>query len=184
MLEFLSLKGKIPWIFIIVALLFCSTNIVIEMINERFWLNDFQVYYSASANFVSGENPYGEAFGLSSGFFKYSPFTLLIFSPYTLFSFENSKIIHFVLISLATLMSILSIYGLLKNHALKDKAIKPRTFMFVLLLIAVVHLSREFHLGNINMILILLFLFSIHCVIKEKRIPAAITLSLIFLLKP
>src|SRR5688500_7819899 len=96
-----TLKMKLfkPYSFLLICAGFCGLMFLIENKNGAFLLNDFKVYYEASREFIQHGQPYGQAFGLSSGFFKYSPATLLVFLPYTAFSFETAKIIHFIVIS-------------------------------------------------------------------------------------
>lgn len=173
---------KNRWLIILGALFFLMA-MIIENINGRFWLNDFKVYYSASSEFVNGGSPYGQAFGLSSGYFKYSPFTLIMFAPYTLFSFETAKFIHYFIISILGLTALSLSLKVVNFTALKST--KANAWIGIILLaISAVHLTRELHLGNINLILIALVLFMIVMIIKEKDISASLAFSLIILLKP
>ena len=84
---------------LIMALVFIAFG-VIEAVNKRFWLHDFQVYYDAATNFFSGETVYGIPFGLGSGYYKYSPFGLFIFYPLTLVPFSIAKVYYFIFLSL------------------------------------------------------------------------------------
>jgi hypothetical protein len=146
-------------------------------------LNDFKVYYSASQALMNGDEPYGVAFGLSSGYFKYSPVTLFLFSPYTLASFETAKIIHFVVISLSSIFVLLFGYRLCSDYFGYDLR-RPSLLLMLMLVLAAVHLTRELHLGNINMILLLLFLLAVYLLQERRLYTSGLLWALMFLLKP
>jgi len=176
-------KIKLPYLFIIIAILFFGLFFFIETNNNSFLLNDFKVYYSASQVMLDGGQPYGVAFGLSSGFFKYSPVTLFLFTPYTLFSFETAKLIHFMAIAIFSIGSFLLCFSLC-NRYFETKLSKRIGFLSLLLLISVVHLTRELHLGNINMIMVFLFLLAIYLMQNNKITWSALIFAVLVLLKP
>ena len=62
--------------------LFPVLYLVLLFINQRFQLSDFNVYYGAADALMNGEQVYGKSFGLSSGFYKYSPEALVPFLPF------------------------------------------------------------------------------------------------------
>lgn len=158
--------------------------LIVESKNGSFLLNDFKVYYDASAAMLNGETPYGQAFGLSSGYFKYSPATLVLFAPYTLFSFEVAKLIHYLVISILFFVLVRKSYGL--TNLYKENFGKPSqpAFMILMLILSLVHLTRELHMGNINLLLILLSLVAIQQTHAGKTTGAALLYGLLFLVKP
>lgn len=181
-----TLKMKLfkPYPFLLICLGFCGLMFFIENKNGAFLLNDFKVYYEASREFINDGQPYGQAFGLSSGFFKYSPATLLVFLPYTVFSFETARILHFVLISFMAFFVFRHCLELGRKY--HPGFNRPRTlgFLSLLLLFSVVHLTRELHMGNMNLALLLLALAGIQLTLKAKIIPASLLFALLFLVKP
>src|SRR5438046_538911 len=80
----------------IFILLFCLADYIIESINGRLWMNDFRVYYSAAAELLNGHDIYGKAYGLGSGYFKYSPFVALVFIPFAVLPYSVAKTILFL----------------------------------------------------------------------------------------
>ena len=176
-----SLK-KLPWIFIGLCSLFFGLHIFVEINNERFWLNDLLVYYSASDAYYHGEQVYGLPFGLSSGFFKYSPFTLLVFYPYRFFSFETVKFIHLAFTLLATLTAFIIIAKQQIKGTFSFR--KTNLFLILLFLIGAVHLTRELHLGNVNMLMLFASLLALVLFRREKQILTALILCFIFFMKP
>jgi hypothetical protein len=156
-----------------------------EIINHRFWLYDFKVYYSAAENFMAGNSVYHQAYGLSSGFYKYSPFALLLFSPLALLPFEIAKVIYYLIVSGA----IISIFFLLRNGLKKYFpqfiSISEKQWPWlVIAFICMVHFLRELHLGNVNALILLVLLISIYFIASEKPIRGGILLGFVLLVKP
>lgn len=173
-----------PLGFNIILALFLIASFVVENLNGHFHLNDFKVYYDASLQFSDGLNPYGQAYGLSSGYFKYAPPTLYLFLPYTYFDFETARIIHYLVMSVLIFFIYKFLFKL--SRAYFGEFAKPKHFYFLLWLFifSLVHLTRELHLGNVNLILIFLTLISLDFIRKKKKTAAGVSLSLLILLKP
>lgn len=157
---------------------------VIEHINGRFWLNDFKVYYSAAQALLNGTQVYGQSFGLSTGFYKYSPFTLLCFSPTTLLSFELACAIHFFVIAICTICSFLLIQSLLRITHLSAEVHKENAVLYIGFICIVNHLTRELHLGNVNMLIVFLVSACLYFNAKNQYLFAGISLGLALLIKP
>src|SRR5258705_11453838 len=105
-----KLKSYLP--FILFAAIVFAAIFTIEKINGRFWLNDFKVYYSAAQALISGKQVYGIAFGLDTGFYKYAPFVAMLFVPYTFFAYDTAAIIHFIVVCIATILTIIMLVRL------------------------------------------------------------------------
>jgi hypothetical protein len=156
---------------------------IMQIINKRFWMHDFEVYYRAAQAFASGSQVYGLAYGLGSGFYKYSPFALLLFLPLSFLPFGLAKVIFFFLISGATISAIL-----LCTKLLNVSSTKPLLFsdgmLFILLGIISSQVFRELHLGNINMLLLLLLLTMLQLILYNKQITAGLLFSVVLFIKP
>ncbi|MDA8896339.1 DUF2029 domain-containing protein, partial [Bacteroidia bacterium] len=157
--------------------------LLIEIINGRFWLNDFKVMYSAAASYVSNEPVYGVSFGLDSGFYKYSPFTLLFFIPYTFISFKAACIIHFLLIGFCAIGSVIFIEKIIRSFftLIRKKQILP---LLAVLLCVINPLARELHLGNINVLLVFVLTLSLYCTLSKKPMISGALLAFAILAKP
>lgn len=171
-------------LFVIISLVIFTLIIVLEIINERFWLNDFKVYYLAAKSFVNGGSVYGVSFGLDSGFYKYSPFVLLLFAPLTLLPFQVAAIFHYIIIAMATIGSILIVNSLINKSLFKLKNNKGKGLLFIALLCIMNHLVRELHLGNVNMIIVLLLSCGIYFTLNSKHLLAGFCIALALLIKP
>ena len=169
--------------FIFISLLLFTAILIVEKINGRFWLNDFKVFYEAAKALLSNEKVYGIPFGLETGFYKYSPFTLLFFIPFTLIPYNIASIIDFILIASATISTIVLLVQIIrKNNGLPSP---PKTITYLLILLCVInHLVRELHLGNTNMILLLLLTLSIKLALESKYISSSALLAITILTKP
>jgi hypothetical protein len=169
--------------FLVFAAILFSVLLLIEKINGRFWLNDFKVFYSAADAFLSGKQVYGIPFGLDTGYYKYSPLTLLFFTPFTLLPYEIASVLHFILIAISTVSVIIILEKIISEHLTKSNK-KHFLYFFVILLCIIIHLVREFHLGNINVILVLLLSLSLQAHLKGKGLKSAILLALVIFTKP
>lgn len=169
--------------FTLIATFFFLLVFLVENLNGVFHANDFKVYYGASVDFMQTSDPYAKSYGLSSGFYKYSPATLLLFAPATLFSFEIAKSIHFLVSAIFFIWSLHLCLAFAKRY-LPGSLLRETLFLSLLLILSAVHLSRELHLGNINILLIFLLLASTKLMLEDKKWAAAILLSILFLLKP
>ncbi len=169
--------------FIFISLLLFTAILIVEKINGRFWLNDFKVFYEAAKALLANEKVYGIPFGLETGFYKYSPFTLLFFIPFTLVPYNIASIIDFILIALAAISTIVLLVQIIrKNNGLPSP---PKTITYLLILLCVInHLVRELHLGNTNMILLLLLTLSIKLALESKYISSSALIAITILTKP
>lgn len=169
---------------LIMALLFILFA-VLEAINKRFWLHDFQVYYDAATSFFSGKTVYGITFGLGSGYYKYSPFALFIFYPLTWVSYDVAKVIYFIFLSLLIVITVIKSDRLVKDKLFGQLETKPRLLILLIITIAFLqHIYYELHLGNINSLLLLLSLYALYLLLKRKEWAAGLILALAILIKP
>lgn len=166
-------------IFGILALLLFA----VEHLNGRGWMHDFRVYWGAANALVNGEALYGVSHGLDSGVFKYAPAFALFFVPIALLPYPIAAAIHYAAIAAAFLWATLAMDRLLRIHLLNER---PISFTVLLLgaLVAVVHLHRELHLGNINMLLLALLLLAIERMLKGKAVLAGVLFGSAMVAKP
>ena len=172
-------------VFILVLMLFFAGFFILQNINGRFWLHDFEVYYSASNALADGGQVYGKAFGLDSGYYKYSPIVLYLFLPLAVFPFGIAKVIYFVLLCLSILIAIRFISAFIRDVFFPDTfemiQLKVQLLMFLVCLLPFYY---ELHLGNINSLLLLLVVPALVLHQQGKVIPAATLLALAVLVKP
>ncbi|MDD2965362.1 MAG: glycosyltransferase family 87 protein [Bacteroidales bacterium] len=174
----------LQWFYVLIVVFFSSFYLV-ENINGRFWLNDFLVYHSASSALLSGDQVYGVAFGLGSGYFKYSPVVLMLFAPLAVIPFVVAKSVYYILVCLAIVFSIRKITRFVVE--LFPGSISPKYMAhasFVVLLVCLLQFYYELHLGNINSILLLMVVSSIYALRTKQNTLAGVLLGIALLVKP
>ncbi len=180
----MSAKKKLPYKFILFSAAVLIAIFVLEKINHRFWLNDFKVYYGGAQSLMNNKQVYGIAYGLDSGLYKYSPFIALLVAPLTLFSFETAAVIQFFLVAISIIVSCIVSLKIIRTYLFSDK-IKNQEFLLSVGFVCVInHLFRELHLGNVNVILLMLMCFSLLSILQSRYIVVGILLALVVMTKP
>jgi hypothetical protein len=174
----------LPWKFILLATAFFLITFALETYNHRFWLNDYRVYYSAAQALRSGQEVYSQAYGLGTGFYKYSPCILLFFLPFSFLPFGTAAIIHFWVVASASLMAMLLTLKLLKTNLVPEAGRHENLLLSATFIILGLHLVRELHLGNVNMIIILLLLMALQNVLTGRQTLGGILFGIAVLFKP
>lgn len=154
---------------------------VLNMINGRFQMRDLQVYYDAAMWLLDGESPYGKAFGLSSGFYKYSASAALLFSPLHLLGWFPARIFFFLLISFSFAFRIPQLIDWIQEQLQSNAKRNVVALLVVLSLIG--HFSRELLLGNVNWLL-LIWVFSGFILLKSKPVLSGALFALALIFKP
>lgn len=157
--------------------------LVLQNINGRFWMNDFKVFYLAAKSFLQGEPVYHQQFGLSSGFYKYSPLSLLIFIPFSLLPYFYAKLIYYLICTCFISLTIIASKKIWRE-VFGDKMQDSIYILIIAAIIAGGHLFRELHLGNINLLLLFALLSTLKLILSKKEKSAGLLLALIILIKP
>ncbi len=178
-------SGKsIPYKFIFIALLFLIADFVVENINHRFHLYDFMVYYKAADAIAAGKQVYGVLFALGSGYFKYSPFTALLFYLATILPYYAACVIQFTLTSFTTIFICIFLLEILSVYFFEQPVTSPNLILGLALVSISTHLVRELGLGNVNVILLSLLCLALFCVLRRKFTLAGVFLGLVIITKP
>ncbi len=166
------------------VLVICLTIFVVETINHKLFLNDFKVYYLAAKALISGEQVYGVAFGLGSGYYKYSPLILLFFIPFTILPFEVALIIFYVIIVAAILALFILLRNLLNDYVFEQVALKKNLIYGLAFVFVLNQIYRELHLGNTNVILLVVLFSSLMFILQSKSVYSGILFGIAVLFKP
>jgi hypothetical protein len=159
-------------------------TLVLNMINGRFYLCDFKVYYTATANLISGGPVYLVSFDSGSGFYKYSPATLFFFLPYQVFNFKTAEIIHFSILGIAYWYTMILIWTLIREYFITTPVKHEVWLVSISFICILIHFTREMSLGNINIILLMLCCLAILSIISGKDLKGGILLGIVVLAKP
>lgn len=184
-----KLRRRMAWVILTLSL---GGFVLLNAWNGRLGMADFQVYFEAAGRWMEGENPYGRAYGLSSGFYKYAPLALV---PWVLlqplgFSTCSSLYLLLLLVSMIWMIPkmVSSVYRMMRFDQVRLG--HPTAWTFALFaLLCLQHLSRELLLGNVNWILLLGISFWWLGIRKPKRevghaVRYGLLLAIICLFKP
>jgi hypothetical protein len=155
--------------------------LVLLFINHRFQLSDFNVYYGAADALMNGEQVYGKAFGLSSGFYKYSPEILVPFLPFALLKYDVAAVL-FYLINIGIILLLLNEF---KQTFFKSYEWGKEVwfFMIVTVLFFGDQLERELFLGNVNALLLLLTLWAVRSIENKQHAKAGLIYAVVLCFK-
>lgn len=170
--------------FLVFVAIICLATFTIEMINGRFWLTDFRVYYSAAMNFFSGAQVYGVCYDMGSGYYKYSPTVLFFFSPYCIFPYKIAAIIHFFILGFAFWYTFKLILDIFKKYLFINEFKHEGWLLSLAFICILIHFTREMHLGNINIIMLLLCLQVLHFYLERKSFAGSLMFGIVVLAKP
>lgn len=176
-------KDKSIIIFTIISLLFFALMLILENLNDRFQTNDLRVMYDAANALRHGDTVYGISFGLSTGYYKYSPFTLLLFVPYSLVSLKTAAFIHFFIISISAIFSIILIEKIINKYFFNNDKYRLLSYLLILILV-LLHVVKDLHLGNTNTILIFTIVLTIYNSLNKKYLLAGLFFALAIITKP
>lgn len=172
-----------PRVFTYTIALIALVLFIVEQVNGRFWLNDFRVYYGAGEALLNGKPLYGVAHGLDSGVFKYAPLLALVYAPISLLPYSIAASIQYLLITLAFIDGARRIDSIVRTRFIGDKA-EGYLPLFLIALTCIVHLHRELHLGNINMMLLWTLAVALERLLRGQARIGGVLLGLVMLAKP
>lgn len=155
--------------------------LVLLFINHRFQLSDFNVYYGAADALMNGEQVYGKAFGLSSGFYKYSPEILVPFLPFALLKYDLAAVL-FYLINTGIILLVLNEF---KQTFFKSYEWGKEVWFFLIVTVLFFgdQLERELFLGNVNALLLLLALWAVRSIENKQHAKAGLIYAVILCFK-
>lgn len=174
-------RTKVPLrselLFVTAILVLAIGYFMLEWHNGRAQMADFRVYYDAAHAITHSETVYGKAFGVSSGFYKYSPFACIPFIPFTWLPYTAASLLYYLIIS--TTIGLLALRIAAISGTDKVPLIASISACFL-----VDHLERELHLGNINLLLLVLLFTSFRLMIAGHSLRAGLLIGLTLLFKP
>jgi len=155
-----------------------------EIINHRFWLSDFEVYYKAAQRISASKNLYGYPED-DHYVFKYSPTSALLFIPFTIFKFEIAKYVYWLFLTFLICTAFYLSLKMVKPALLQagnKKAINAIVFSATVTL--ALHFLRELHLGQVNYLLLFIYTFACYSFISGKWKLASTLLAISIFIKP
>jgi hypothetical protein len=154
----------------------------LEIINNRFELVDYEVYYKAAQRILNGENLY--TFSDGHYRYKYSPVAAIYFIPFSLIPLYISKFVYWIFSSLVITSLHLICIKLLFPDTNKARQSQVNKIVIIAGLCLSVHYMFDIHLGQVNFILFLLYSLTILLYIKKKEYLWPLMIALSLFLKP
>jgi alpha-1,2-mannosyltransferase len=141
---------------------------------------DFRVYYDAANALLHGNTLYGKAFGVSSGFYKYSPFACIPFIPLAVLPYSIASVIYYGITAAAIIFFSVRVSTYLQGTSANQRLLLP----LLAGLFLIDHLERELHLGNINLILLIALFETFIALKSNQNIRGGVFYGLVLLFKP
>ncbi len=130
---------------------------LLEVKNHRFRSSDFKVYYRAGERLINSENLYRPDID-GHYYYKYSPTAALYFVPAALLPLELAKVLHWTVMALTACLGFYLALLMVRPNFHDDDPKLINNLILLTGLILSVHIEREFYLGQVNHILLVLFL--------------------------
>lgn len=160
----------------------CLFGLFIEMSNGRFELNDLLVYYRSASRLMDGQNLYRIETDIFY-VFKYSPVSALYFIPLTVLNFSIAKVIYWLGLSALFVFGLKYCTELISGNKLKQLPQK-NALIFFLGASVFIHIFRELHLGQVNFVLFMFFVFACGYLLKKRENTSAFFLASTLFFKP
>jgi len=167
---------------IITVVLMSLVFLITEIINNRFWLPDFEVYYKAAERLLSGITLYRHPED-DHYIYKYSPVCAALFIPFTLIPFTFAKIIFWFLLTAVVAYGFILCLELTQNtEALSGKLISK--IALISIICVALHFMRELHLGQVNQILFVSYLIIARSFLHNNEKTISVLVAFTFFIKP
>ncbi|MDB5261602.1 MAG: hypothetical protein JWQ14_883 [Adhaeribacter sp.] len=165
-------------------LVFISLILLIgEIINQRFYSPDLEVYYKSASRLWQGEELYRiKADG--HYVFKYSPTSAFYFIPLLVLPFSAAKIVYWFLLTFLAGYVLNAYYKLTTGPEVNKSAFQKNRVLFLAFLGVGVHIHREWHLGQVNLLLLALYVLMLHLFIQKRYKTASFILAFSLFIKP
>lgn len=170
------------WFGFLILALVCMLFMLAEIINHRFWLSDFEVYYKAAGRILMGHNLY-RVWGDDFYVFKYSPTSAMLFIPFSFFSFGAGKVIYWMFLTLLIILGFFLGVKITGEDLLKDGK-KLNTIILFASLILALHFLRELHLGQVNYLLLFIYILALYSYTRGRSVLFSLLLALSLFIKP
>jgi hypothetical protein len=151
-----------------------------ELINNKLEMADLEVYYKAADRLIQGSDLYRDAEQdiYEHYVYKYSPPAALLFVPLLPFGFTLAKYIYWLLLTF--------ILGSVLYNVRTCFKVSQKVYISLILgiLVCGAHFYRELHLGQVNLLLLGIYVYGLILLKNKRRIAFAAIISLSIFIKP
>jgi len=176
-----SLVPKYRWLYFI---FFISIVLLIgELVNHRFTMHDLEVYYRSAYRMVHHNALYRiKADG--HYVYKYAPTAVAYFIPLLILPFTAAKVVYWFLLTAITGFILHFLFALIDEKPDRGNFRLRNKVLFISFLVGAAHFHREWHLGQVNLILLLSYVFITWSLINNKPLAGGFGLGFSLFLKP
>lgn len=168
---------------LLILFLILMIYMLLEIVNDRFWLSDFQVYHKAAGRMIQGENLYqGDVDGFYK--YKYSPPAAVFFIPFGIIPLTFAKVLYWVFLSAIICIGFYLAFSLVEPRFRNESPARINNLILISALVLGVNLERELHLGQVNYLLMVSYLAILYLLQKDKIIISALIWAAGIFLKP
>jgi len=154
-----------------------------QVYHEKFAYNDFSVYHLAAQRVLAGEDLYRP---VEDGFYRYlySPTGAMFFIPISFLPLPVAKVVYWYGLTGLVLVGLYGTFALISSDIRNEPPARVNTLLLLAGVILGVHIQREILLGQVNHILLVLYLGLIYAFANGRRILLAAIWSASLFIKP
>ena len=183
MKSFFSNYSK-TWLFSLICIgLISVLYIFIENRNHGINMVDFEVFYKTAERMFQGSNLY-QVEGDGHYVFKYASTSAAYFIPFILLPIAFSKVIYWLILCLLIVEGYYLSGKLYLSESMNTNPRLNNTILFIAFAATFIHIERELVLGQINFVLLVLYLWMAFAYINRKPKQLALSLALSIFIKP
>ncbi len=175
---------KQNYIWILFLLLVSAGSFSAELINSRMDMRDLEVYYHAADRLTEGGELYRgvEDDPWEHYVYKYAPPAAMLFIPFLPLGIPLSKIIYWILLSFIFGTVLYNLKTLFSPKTVSNRRITASLLLGII--IVGTHFFRELHLGQVNLLLLGIYIFALCLLQKEKPMGFAALIAVSIFIKP
>lgn len=155
-----------------------------ELINKRLGMPDLEVYHRTTERLLQGQELYraAEEDPYEHYVYKYSPPAAFIFIPFVFTGFAAAKYLYWFFL---TLILGHTLY-LLQRILVRSDSLNNKMIISIMLAIIITgtHFFRELHLGQVNLLLLWLYVVALYALYRNNPLLTGIPLAVSLFLKP
>lgn len=179
--SFIFLKAN--W-WVVVIILFSLISLIVEVVFAKLNMVDFEVYYHTAKRLIAGQDLYGIALDEQGHYiYKYSPVAAFLFVPFAMFPIGVAKYLYWIVLTILLVIILQLFYNLILSESDDNEKLYKNAIFFAFLTI-LIHFDSELHLGQINLLLLTIYVFIISAYKKNKKILLSFLLVLSIFIKP
>ena len=154
-----------------------------ELLNHRFAMHDLEVYYRTANRMVHHQALYRIQ---SDGHYvyKYAPTAATYFIPLLILPFTAAKVIYWFLLTGITAYILHLLFAMLAEEPGLEASKLWNKVLLLSFLAGAAHFHREWHLGQVNLILLFSYVLITRSLIKNQPVMGGFLLGFSLYLKP